>query len=230
MTVQRMQDGTMPTTQTTRHRYDLSSPTKADATYEELLRRIVRGDLEAGSRIDQELIADEIGISVTPLREALRRLEADRLVERSAHREVVVAPLSRKEVRELYSVRIELDVLAIREAARKITPEELEIANRSLIDPPPSDPYEFSLGNRAFHHLLYQSTGNDVLVELLDRLWARTARYAVLLQPRVERAALGLREHRELIGMLGKRDEDAAEALMRTHLGSSPVELENMLS
>ena len=63
--------------------------TKADAAYRELRRRIVDGSLEPGSRLDQEMLAAALGVSTTPLREALRRLEAERLVQRAAHRQVV---------------------------------------------------------------------------------------------------------------------------------------------
>src|SRR5215469_3909497 len=71
-----------------------------------------------------------LGVSITPLREALRRLEADHLVIRSAHRDVVVAPLTREEAAELVTVRQELDLLAARLAAAEITPDELAQARK----------------------------------------------------------------------------------------------------
>src|SRR5215469_11537992 len=73
-------------------------------------------------------LAASLGVSITPLREALRRLEADHLVIRNAHRDVVVAAVTREEATELVTVRRELDLLAARLAAGQMTPEELAMA------------------------------------------------------------------------------------------------------
>ena len=97
--------------------------TKADGAYLELRNQILLGTLEPGSRVDYLRLSASLGVSITPLREALRRLEADHLVIRSAHRDVVVAPLTREEASELVAVRQELDLLAARLAAAQMTRE-----------------------------------------------------------------------------------------------------------
>src|ERR1700744_633519 len=76
--------------------------------------QILLGALQPGSRVDYARLSASLGVSITPLREALRRLEADHLVIRSAHRDVVIAPLTREEASELVTVRRELDLLAAR--------------------------------------------------------------------------------------------------------------------
>src|SRR3984957_17790624 len=98
--------------------------TKADGAYLEMRNQILLGALEPGSRVDYMQLSAALGVSITPLREALRRLEADHLVIRNAHRDVVVAPLTREEAAELVTVRRELDLLAARLAAEQMTRDE----------------------------------------------------------------------------------------------------------
>ena len=107
--------------------------TKADGVYLEVRNQILLGVLEPGSRIDYVQLSASLGVSITPLREALRRLEADHLVIRIAHRDVIVAPLTREEAAELVQVRRELDLLAARLAAAQMTRDELAAA-RDLVE------------------------------------------------------------------------------------------------
>ena len=107
--------------------------TKADGVYLEMRNQILYGVLEPGSRVDYLQLSAALGVSITPLREALRRLEADHLVIRIAHRDVIVAPLTREEATELVQVRRELDLLAARLAAAQMTADELAAA-RDLVE------------------------------------------------------------------------------------------------
>jgi len=108
--------------------------TKADGAYIEMRDQILLGLLEPGSRIDYVQLSAALGVSITPLREALRRLEADHLVIRNAHRDVVIAPLTREEASDLVAVRRELDLLAARLAAAQMTPDELARARELDLD------------------------------------------------------------------------------------------------
>src|ERR1700757_745243 len=92
--------------------------------------QILQGKLKPGSRIDYMQLSGALGVSITPLREALRRLEADHLVVRNAHRDVVIAALTREEAAELVTVRRELDLLAARLAAAQMTGDELAGARK----------------------------------------------------------------------------------------------------
>src|SRR5438094_10422755 len=112
----------------------ISSPlpftTKAEAVYGELRRRILSGVLEPSAPLNQEALAPELGVSVTPVREAVRRLEAEGLVQFQAHKTVVVAPLSREELREIYEVRLQLDPYAASLATARATEDELDEIDR----------------------------------------------------------------------------------------------------
>src|SRR5207244_1842085 len=114
----------------------ISSPlpfrTKAEAVYGELRRRILSGVLEPSAPLNQEALAPEFGVSVTPVREAVRRLEAEGLVRFQAHKTVVVAPLSLDELTEIYDIRLTLDPYAASLATIKATDAELsEIEQRA---------------------------------------------------------------------------------------------------
>jgi DNA-binding GntR family transcriptional regulator len=210
-------------------RVELGPPTKADAAYLELRDQILRGGLAPGERIDQELLANSLGLSTTPLREALRRLESEQLVVRSAHRDVVVAPLSFDEARQLFEVRMELDVFAIRGAVSAMTEAELAEAD-SLIAAKTNERAasylrrhgiahqpEFA-GPRAFHHLLFAGSHNPVLIEILEGLWARTERYAILVRAHSsDRSEPNRNDHKEMVAAIRSHDEARAESLMRSH-------------
>ncbi|MGH9056083.1 MAG: GntR family transcriptional regulator [Acidimicrobiales bacterium] len=201
--------------------------TKADAAYRKLRRRIIDASLVPGSRLDQELLATTLGVSTTPLREALRRLEAERLVERAAHRQVVIAPLSRREFRELYEIRLELDSLSVALAARTGRRSDLLDAERHLAAP--NLPREGLQFNRAFHRALYAACGNAVLIEVLDSLWDRSARYRFFLIRDPEEPTVAAREHRRLLALTAAGDAEGASSLMRRHLQRSAAQIEPLM-
>lgn len=204
--------------------------TKADAAYRELRRRIVDASLAPGSRLDQEMLAAALGVSTTPLREALRRLEAERLVERAAHRQVVIAPLSARELHELYQIRLQLDSLSVQMAAGAGDPRLVVEAERHLAPPDPGDPHRSLDVNRAFHRSLYSGSGNAVLTEILDLLWDRTDRYRILLTADPTDSEVAAAEHRQLLSLVaGGRAAEAGE-LMRRHLQRSVDRLTGLVA
>ncbi len=205
--------------------------TKADGVYLEVRNQILLGTLEPGSRVDYLQLSAALGVSITPLREALRRLEADHLVVRIAHRDVIVAPLIREEATGLVQVRRELDLLAARLAASQMTADELAAA-RNLVDS--QDDREalrylreaglpVAVGgllsvNRAFHRMVYCGSRNQVLIQYRDAISTRTERYVILarqisaVSPEAYRVM-----HARLLAALAARDAEAAEEMMRAH-------------
>jgi DNA-binding GntR family transcriptional regulator len=205
--------------------------TKADGVYLELRNQILHGVLEPGSRIDYAQLSTALAVSITPLREALRRLEADHLVIRIAHRDVIVAPLTREEASELVTVRQELDLLAARLAAAQMTGDELAAA-RDLVES--QDEREalrylrdagipVAVGgmpnvNRAFHRMVYCGSHNHVLIQYRDAISTRTERYVILARQISAVPAEAYRlMHARLLAALEARDAEAAAELMRAH-------------
>ena len=205
--------------------------TKADGVYLEVRSQILYGALEPGRRIDYVQLSASLGVSITPLREALRRLEADHLVIRIAHRDVIVAPLTRAEATELVQVRRELDLLAARLAAAQMTADE-RAAARELVerqDDQEALRYLRDAGipvvvggmpnvSRAFHRMVYCGSHNQVLIQYRDAISTRTERYVILARqisavpPETYRLM-----HARLLATLEAGDAAAAEEMMRAH-------------
>jgi DNA-binding GntR family transcriptional regulator len=205
--------------------------TKADGAYLEMRNQILRGILEPGSRIDYVQLSASLDVSITPLREALRRLEADHLVIRNAHRDVVVVPLTREEATELVAVRRELDLLAARLAATQMTPEELARARELVASQDEEKALRYlrdagipvAVGgllsvNRAFHRMVYCGSHNQVLIQYRDAISTRTERYVIMARQMntVPPEAYRL-THEKLLAALEARDPEAAAAMMRAH-------------
>lgn len=204
------------------------SLTKNDFAYAQLRELILTGYLEPGSQLQQGKLAKEMGVSTTPLREAIRRLAAEGLVDLSAHRDARVSTVTQKEAEDLYQVREHLDPLAAELAATERTGEELAaiIAAENQLAPLKSgDGLDALLAHREFHRRIYRASHNETLVDMLEKLWDKADRYRVIgLRHRgdslrdTERVA---GEHRELVAAIQAQDPHRARAAMTTHIGGS---------
>ncbi len=205
--------------------------TKADGAYLELRDQILQGKLKPGSRVDYVPLSAALGVSVTPLREALRRLEADHLVIRVAHRDVVIADLTRAEAVELVTVRRELDLLAARLAAGHMSDTELARARTLVATQDEGEALRYlraagvpvSAGamlnvNRAFHRMVYCGSHNQVLIQYRDAISTRAERYVIQARQitTIEPDAYRLL-HEKLLAALEARDAHAATEMMRAH-------------
>lgn len=197
--------------------------TKADAAYAEIRESILSCRLTPGSVIDQEMVADWLGSSTTPVREALRRLEAEQLVVMRAHSEARVAPASIEEFREFQLVRIGLEPVAA-EVATKMASDELIDSLRPLVTPDgkESDPRVPDLDrSRAFHQALYAASGNYTATRILDSIWDRAGRYRVLLAEVGSVSSCESPEHQAIFAALEARDRKTIGKLVRADLESS---------
>lgn len=194
--------------------------TKSEAAYQEIRRRIMDGTLVPGSVLEQETLASTLSLSTTPVREALRRLESERLVNLQAHREVRVAPMTVAELQQIYAVRLELDPLAAGLAAEAATDEQLAAVSVSF-GQRPRDPIERLIQNRQLHRGIYAACGNQVLIQILDSLWDRSDRYRmVLLKTDAKEHAIES-EHGAIVLAFARRDAQALRQLMTDHLQAS---------
>jgi DNA-binding GntR family transcriptional regulator len=196
------------------------SGTKADAAYGELRARILDGTLGPGTLLDQRVLAESYAISTTPIREALRRLEAEQLVVVKAHRVPRVAPLSSQELDHLFAVRLELDPLAAELAASTASPTH-RAQVRSILERPISSDADQVARNREFHRSIYQGCGNPVLVQILDSLWTRCDRYRFLLLSPDGLHPQEDKEHRAMVDALDADDAQALRELVRAHIHQS---------
>ncbi|GAA0977610.1 GntR family transcriptional regulator [Acrocarpospora macrocephala] len=201
--------------------------TKADFAYLRVKELILSGVLPPDSVIAQARLAREIGISTTPLREALRRLKTEGLVELDAHRDARVAPLAAEEARDLLELRRSLDPLAVALAAERRTKADIAAirAAAAELKPLPGNPaYEELVAHRRFHRALYHASHNDLLITTLDSLWDKADRYrrlALEVERGQEERDRKAAEHDALLDCVVARDAEGAAAVMREHIDTS---------
>jgi DNA-binding GntR family transcriptional regulator len=209
--------------------------TKSEAAYHEVRQRVMDGRLAPGTDLDQESLAREIGLSTTPVREALRRLEAEGLVSQRAHFAIRVPELSRQEISDIYAVRLQLEPEACRLACEVASDETIREVEATL-----KKTTEGSIGsmsslerltiNRDFHRAIYAASGNGTMTAILDSLWDRADRYRLQLLKDEDTLAASGREHEEMVAALKARDGTRMAELTGHHLQGSAETLVKRLS
>jgi DNA-binding GntR family transcriptional regulator len=198
----------------------------ADRAYQALREQIATGGLAPGERVTERGLGLQLGVSATPIREALRRLEQERLVERVAARQLRIVAHSDQALRELMYTEAVLRAAAARIATPKISDDTLdemdEIVEELERDPETSDPeHKLSLAMR-FDALLHAAAGNEVITGLINTAsifgWALRLRAVQAMHDTPEVGLSRIREHREIVTALRARDAEMVETLMRRHL------------
>ena len=185
------------------------------------------GELQPGAVIQQRDLASLIGISTTPLREALKRLKSEGLVELDAHRDARISPLRAEEARDLLELRKSLDPLAAGLAAQRRTNADIQAIRAALaqVDPLPTPPEIGQLvAHRNFHAAIYRASHNDLLIAALEGLWDKADRYRRLtLQTERTQAARDqkTKEHQLMVDFIAAGDSDAAANVMHAHIDTS---------
>jgi DNA-binding GntR family transcriptional regulator len=193
---------------------------RGEAAYAQLKEEIATGKMMPGSRVREVEIADRLGVSRTPVREALRRLEADGLVTHVPHMGAVVATLDHSAVIELYAMREILEGTAARFAARhasEVEIQDLVYLVETEMDRA-ADPAALAQINRAFHSALYHAGHNQFLLKALGAL----ADAMILLGGTTlavdTRSTTAHEEHKAMVKAIAARDPDAAEEAAREHI------------
>ncbi|MGY1986818.1 GntR family transcriptional regulator [Blastococcus sp. SYSU DS0669] len=201
--------------------------TKSDLAYTRVRGLILSGELAPGDVLPQAALARTIGMSTTPLREALRRLKQEGLVELDAHRDARVRPLEAAEARDLLELRQTLDPLAASLAARRRTDEDLTELRAALdgLETLSASPSVGELeSHHRFHAAIHRASRNALLVQTLDGLWVKTDRYrrhGLEAGRSDEERAARATEHRLLYEAVRDGDAEAAGELMRRHVDTS---------
>lgn len=190
----------------------------ADA-YTMVLEAIDTGVYRPGDRLVESELAERFGVSRTPIREALQRLETQSLLSRDG-RSLIVASLDHNQMAELYVVRGALEGLAARLAARHATEEEsrllrdMVIADQSRLD----DPAALARSNRRFHKQIHLASHNRFLVQQLDLVHRSMALMATTSLAVDGRGAIAQQEHDRIVAAIEARDEDGADKALRDHI------------
>lgn len=195
-----------------------------DRVYAALRERISDGDLVRGTKLRQEALAEELGVSRTPLREALRRLAAEGLVEFHPNRGAHVTEISTEDVRSAYEARLIVEPGAARIAATRRTPDHLDALRRAVeAQRAATDQLASYAASRAFHLALVRASGNDYLIRLAETLWVPGLAQAIY-ERQIEQPQLlvnDLAEHERIAGAVAAGDVELAEALTRQHINAA---------
>lgn len=185
-----------------------------------ILDAIEGGTFLPGDRLVESELAERFGVSRTPVREALQRLETQGMLRRDG-RSLIVASLDHNQLAELYAVRTELEGLAARLAARHATEEEVRVLrtmvadDRGLIG---GDPRLLSRANKRFHKQIHLASHNRFLVQQLDMVHRSMALMANTSFAAEGRDVVALAEHGAIVAAIEARDGEAAYAALKTHI------------
>jgi DNA-binding GntR family transcriptional regulator len=193
-----------------------------DKIYARLKGLIADGAITPGERILQEKLAREMGVSRTPLVNALKRLAQERLVEWVPRRGIYVKQFSLKEMAQIFEVREGLEPIAARLAATRICPTEVREFKRIFdgfsTKPSPAEVQRYLRCDRHFHWRLVELTENPHLAAAMESVNMMISAYQIGI-PRS--LAESLPEHRTILDALRRREPEAAEAAMRVHIRRS---------
>jgi len=187
--------------------------------YDLILDAIDTGIYGPGDRLVESELAERFGMSRTPIREALQRLETQSILTRTG-RSLIVASLDHNQLAELYVVRSELEGLAARLAAQHATPEEVRVLqgmvehDRSLVN----DPGQLARANRRFHKQIHLASHNRYLIDQLDLVHRSMALLATTSLAADGRGVQALEEHAQIVAAIGEGDGERAARALRQHL------------
>lgn len=194
--------------------------------------QIVTGQLPVDQAIRQDALANELGVSKIPLREALARLEQEGLLVSQANRGFFVRPMSAEEAEEIYALRLSIEPAAVAAASLAATEQQQKIASETLaaLDQAAAAQLdEVAARNRDFHMALVRPSGKLLTTQLIERLQVLSERYVYKhLEPagREDRAHL---EHDILISAWLARDAKRAKALASAHISGTLADLRRQL-
>lgn len=207
--------------------------TISDSLFHELQTAIIKGDIAAGSKISEPELARKFGVSRAPLREAIRRLEGQKLVERKPHIGARVVSLSLEELTEISFMREALEGMACRLAAQHMTDEEvfklkyLLSVHEKNKDLQEGHAYYQKEGDLDFHYCIVQGSHNNKLIKLLcDELYYLIRMYRYKFSVDTPRPKHAFDEHHAIVEAIEKRDGDLAEQLMRKHISAARLNIE----
>jgi DNA-binding GntR family transcriptional regulator len=195
-----------------------------ERAYQQIKSAILRGHLAPGSQVKEEEVAALCGVSRTPVRDALRRLEAEMFIERSESQRSFVSDWSNTDLGELFTLRAMLESYAAQRAAHNMTPmvlAQLKRANQriaSLIESPQLDVDAFLRENGIFHRLIIEAAASERLAAMISRLVLVPVLHRTAHRYTAAELRRSLAEHEEIIAAFEVSDAEWAGAVMTGHI------------
>lgn len=193
-----------------------------DVVFNTLRQAILRGELKPGERLMEIQLANKLGVSRTPIREAIRKLELEGLVLMIPRRGAEVAEITEKSLRDVLEVRAALEELAVDLACDRISSEDIESLKNAAKEFETAlqggEVTEYAEADVKFHDIIYLATDNQRLIQLLYNLREQMYRYRVEYLKRKEMHPILIAEHENIIECIEKHDKQAAKHAISTHI------------
>ncbi len=204
-----------------------------DVVYKKLRRAILMEELKAGDRLTEIHLADKLGVSRTPIREAIRKLELEGLVIMIPRRGTIVAEITEKELKDVLELRRVLDMFSADLACRRIDEEGKQALAKACADferaIKSGDLREIAQKDVALHNIIVEATGNNVLRQMVANLSEQMYRYRVKYLKDDSRYETLLTEHRRIYESIVNRDRERAVKLAKEHIDNQQTAIMNQL-
>lgn len=193
-----------------------------DVVFQTLRQAILYGELKPGERLMEIKLANRLGVSRTPVREAIRMLELEGLVVMEPRKGAHVAKITEKDLNDVLEVRMGLEILVVQFASKRITEKELndlraaaeEFEHSMKLD----DLTALAAADVKFHEIIYQATHNQRLVQMINNIKEQMYRYRMEYLKDVKVRETLIKEHRQLLEALEAHDVKGAEAFIGAHI------------
>jgi DNA-binding GntR family transcriptional regulator len=184
-----------------------------------LREAILNGELGPGDRLQQHLLASQLGLSHVPLREAFQRLEYEGFIAISPRRGAFVVPLTASDAAEIFELRVSLETAALRASVQRLCVEEILVATEVCRKADQvKDKLAYGELNWQFHRAIYASCQRPRTLNLIETLWRNASRYSALLRHRDPYLRQSQQEHWDMLEAVGRKDAELACRLLRTHI------------
>ena len=205
-------------------RIEYKTVSLADQVFERLEAEILSGKYQRGEVVTELQLCAELGVSRTPVREALRRLSQEHLIEESS-RGTVVLGVVRKDFEDMCAIRLRIEGLAVRGFIDNLTEDSLRQLREAVEFQEfylnKSDPDHIKAMDSRFHELIYQNCGSAILCDTLSPLHKKVQKFRRLSIEQSGRAETSVKEHRAIYEAIAAKDADLAERLMNEHVGNA---------
>lgn len=200
----------------------IKTPLMRETIFKEIRKQILFGEMKPGQKIIEMELAEQLGVSRTPVREALHKLELERLVKIVPRKHCIVIGLTNENIKEIHMIRSLLEPVAASKAAEKITDEELDTLSKIL------DESEIYFENKnieglihandVFHNLIIEISESPRIIDILENLHDYVERFRYAFMSREDLAIRSLKEHREIFKHLKLRDSVKTREAVEKHL------------
>lgn len=205
-----------------------------DVVFNTLRHAILRGEMEPGERLMEIQLSQKLGVSRTPIREAIRKLELEGLVVMIPRKGAEVAHITEKDMRDVLEVRCTLEELAMTLACKNVTEDkiaDLKAANKvfeaAIVS---QDVVNIVEADVQFHDVIYAMTDNARLIQIINKLREQMYRYRLEYVKDARTHSILISEHNDIIKQLTEKNVDAAKAVMRQHINNQEKGIVRLLN